>query len=62
MTFLGARFANYQTKLGIIKIIENYVVEVAEETKIPYEIDPKKILLSPIGGMHLKFKKYANVL
>lgn len=62
MTFLGARLGNYLTKLGIIKIIENYVVEVTEVTQIPYTINPKKILLSPIGGMHLKFKKYANAL
>lgn len=54
---IGARFAVYQTKIGLIKILRNYKVDVCEKTVIPYKVEPKSFLLSPKGGIHLKISK-----
>jgi cytochrome P450 family 6 len=53
---IGARFAIYQTKIGLIKMLRKYKVETCEKTK-PYVIDPNTFLLAPKGGIHLKFTK-----
>ncbi|XP_011862719.1 PREDICTED: probable cytochrome P450 6a14 [Vollenhovia emeryi] len=54
---IGARFAVYQSKVGLIKILRNYKVETCEKTPIPYVNDPKAFILSPLGGLHLKIIK-----
>ncbi|XP_017888037.1 probable cytochrome P450 6a14 [Ceratina calcarata] len=54
---IGARFAVYQSKVGLMTILRNYKVEVCDKTKIPYEIEPAAFLLAPKGGIHLKFTK-----
>jgi len=54
---IGARFAVHQTKIGLIKILRHYKVEICEKTPIPYINDPKAFLLAPIGGIHLKIIK-----
>lgn len=59
--FSGARFAIYQSKLGITKIIRNYKVEPCEKTPIPYVNDPKAFVLTPKGGMHLKIIKINRI-
>ncbi|XP_072756853.1 cytochrome P450 6A1-like [Anoplolepis gracilipes] len=51
---IGARFAIFQTKIGLIKILRNYKVETCEKTLIPYVINPKALMLAPKGGIHLK--------
>ena len=55
--FLGARFAIYQSKLGIIKVIENHAVEVSEKMHVPYEFQPGAFILEPKNGIHLKIKR-----
>lgn len=54
---LGGRFANYQSKIGLITVLENYEVQTCEKTCIPYVNDPKSFLLVPVGGLTLKFVK-----
>ncbi|XP_029676795.1 cytochrome P450 6B1-like [Formica exsecta] len=54
---IGARFAVYQTKIGLIRILRNYKVETCDKTQIPYVIDPKAFLLAPKGGIYLKIIK-----
>jgi len=54
---IGARFAVYQTKLGLVKLLRHYKVETCEKTQIPYINDPKAFLLAPLGGIHLKIVK-----
>ncbi|XP_076763525.1 putative cytochrome P450 6a14 [Xylocopa sonorina] len=54
---IGARFAIYQSKIGLITILRNYRVEVCDKTMIPYVIDPASFLVSPKGGIYLKFTK-----
>jgi len=39
---LGARFAVYQSKVGLTKILQNYIIETCEKTPIPYANNPKK--------------------
>lgn len=54
--FSGARFAIFQTKLGLIKILRKYKVETCEKT-LPYVNDPKSFLMAPKGGIYLKITK-----
>ncbi|XP_025263422.1 probable cytochrome P450 6a13 [Camponotus floridanus] len=54
---IGARFALYQTKIGLIKILRNYKVEVCDKTQIPYITDPKAFLLVPKDGIYLRIIK-----
>ncbi|XP_057322394.1 probable cytochrome P450 6a14 [Microplitis mediator] len=54
---IGARFANHQTKVGLIKLLENFKVDVCEKTEIPYEVNPRSFLLAPKNGIYLKFSK-----
>ncbi|XP_024867536.1 probable cytochrome P450 6a13 [Temnothorax curvispinosus] len=54
---IGARFAVYQSKVGLVKILRNYKVETCEKTPIPYVNDPKARILAPKGGLHLKIIK-----
>ncbi|XP_029175225.1 cytochrome P450 6A1-like [Nylanderia fulva] len=54
---IGSRFAIYQTKIGLIKILRNFKVETCNKTQIPYVIDPKAFLLAPKDGIYLKIIK-----
>lgn len=54
---IGARFAIYQSKIGIITVLKNYEIQTCEKTCIPYVNDPKAFLLAPVGGVTLKFVK-----
>ncbi|XP_043471294.1 probable cytochrome P450 6a14 [Leptopilina heterotoma] len=54
---IGARFAVYQTKVGLMTILKNYRVDVCEKTTIPYVNHQSSFLLQPKDGIYLKFKK-----
>ncbi|XP_017798087.1 PREDICTED: probable cytochrome P450 6a17 [Habropoda laboriosa] len=54
---IGSRFANYQTRVGLITILRNYKVDVCEKTVIPYKSDPLTFMMSLKGGVHLKITK-----
>ncbi|KZC12359.1 putative cytochrome P450 6a14 [Dufourea novaeangliae] len=54
---IGARFAVYQSKVGVISILRNYRVDVCEKTTIPYESDSRSFLLALKGGVVLKITK-----
>ncbi|XP_026675117.1 cytochrome P450 6A1-like [Ceratina calcarata] len=47
---IGARFAIFQTKIGLIKVIKNFKVDVCEQTQIPFINDPRMLFLSPKDG------------
>ncbi|XP_044009989.1 probable cytochrome P450 6a14 [Aphidius gifuensis] len=53
---IGLRFAGYQFKLGIIKILKNYRVKPSKSTVVPYEIDKGSFILTPKNGIHLVFE------
>ncbi|XP_076374791.1 putative cytochrome P450 6a14 [Megalopta genalis] len=54
---IGARFAIYQSKVGLISILRNNKVEVCEKTTIPYKSDARAFLLTLKGGVMLKMSK-----
>ncbi|XP_003704279.2 putative cytochrome P450 6a23 [Megachile rotundata] len=54
---IGARFAVFQTKVGIITVLRNYKVDVCEKTTVPYKADPRAFLLTLQGGVNLKIVK-----
>ncbi|EFN73381.1 Probable cytochrome P450 6a13 [Camponotus floridanus] len=54
---IGARFGIHQTKIGLIKILRNYKVEVCDKTQIPYINNSKSLLLAPKDGIHLRIIK-----
>lgn len=56
----GARFAIYQTKIGLIKILQNYEVHVCEKTPIPYVLNPYAFIICPKGGLYLNIIKSKN--
>lgn len=55
--FAASRFAVYQTKVGLVKILRKYRIDVCEKTQIPYANDPKAFLLTPRGGIYLRITK-----
>ncbi|XP_025262219.1 probable cytochrome P450 6a14 [Camponotus floridanus] len=54
---IGARFGIHQTKIGLIKILRNYKVEICDKTQIPYINNSKSLLLAPKDGIHLRIIK-----
>ncbi|XP_078037574.1 putative cytochrome P450 6a14 [Augochlora pura] len=57
---IGARFAIFQTKIGIIKAIRNYKVDTCETTVYPCKFNPSTFLLVPTHPITLKFTKINN--
>ncbi|XP_046752753.1 probable cytochrome P450 6a14 [Diprion similis] len=54
---IGARFGTCQTKLGLIKVLSKFKVDLCDKIQIPYVPSPASFLLEPVGGIHLKFTK-----
>jgi len=56
----GARFAIYQVKIGLIKVLMNYKIDVCEKTEIPIIHHPMShIMLQPKNGVHVRLIKMA---
>lgn len=58
---IGSRFAVYQTKIGLLKILRSFKVDPTETTKIPYEVDQKAFIPGPKDGMPLRFSRVIEV-
>ncbi|PBC27053.1 Cytochrome P450 6a2 [Apis cerana cerana] len=58
---IGLRFATYQSKIGLIKILSNYKIEICDKTLIPYKYDPFSFISLPLKG-HLKHGFFPNFL
>lgn len=57
---IGARFAVNQTKVGLIKVLMNYKIDVCEKTKIPVTHEPLSGLMLQINhGLYVKLTKLA---
>ncbi|XP_015434757.1 PREDICTED: probable cytochrome P450 6a14 [Dufourea novaeangliae] len=54
---IGARFGDYQTKVGLITILRKHRVDVCEKTRIPYVPDSQSFVLTLKGGVVLKITK-----
>ncbi|XP_044004561.1 probable cytochrome P450 6a13 [Aphidius gifuensis] len=57
---VGMRFAYQQSKVGLIKILERYRVDVCDKTDIPYKFSTRGFSLEPLNGIYLKFTKLDN--
>jgi len=57
ISFSATRFAIYECKAGLIKILRNYKVETCEKTPIPYVNSSNTFLLAPKDGLYLKIIK-----
>ncbi|XP_058454845.1 probable cytochrome P450 28a5 [Malaya genurostris] len=53
---IGMRFALAQAKRGIVEIIDKFELTVNLKTKVPFEYDPKMILLYVAGGIWLDLR------
>ncbi|XP_053982864.1 cytochrome P450 6A1-like [Hylaeus volcanicus] len=54
---IGARFAHYQSKVGLITILRNHKVDVCEKTTIPFKAMKESFLLALEGGVYLSITK-----
>ncbi|EZA59932.1 Cytochrome P450 6a2 [Ooceraea biroi] len=55
---IGARFAVYQVKIGLIKVLMNYKIDVCEKTEIPLTNEPMSaIMLQPRHGVYVKLTR-----
>ncbi|KAJ3637794.1 hypothetical protein MTP99_001222 [Tenebrio molitor] len=54
---LGQKFGVVQIKIGVAYIIRNYQVFVNNKTQLPLKYNPIYLLISPIGGLWIDFKK-----
>ncbi|XP_060824009.1 uncharacterized protein LOC132911409 [Bombus pascuorum] len=59
---IGARFAQYQSKVGLATILRNHRVDVCEKTKIPFENDNRTVILALKGGVYLKIAKIREIM
>ncbi|XP_031772912.1 probable cytochrome P450 6a14 [Apis florea] len=57
---IGARFAVYQVKIGLIKILRNFKLDVCDKTLIPYKFHPRALLLSPFTDIYLKITRLTD--
>lgn len=54
---LGMRFGLMQSKLGIVKLLQNFEISTSSKTPIPMKFTPASPFLAPVGGMSLTMKK-----
>ncbi|XP_050307893.1 probable cytochrome P450 6a14 isoform X2 [Anthonomus grandis grandis] len=52
---LGMRFAMVQAKIALTLSLMNFKFELSERTILPLKMETKGIILSPIGGLWIKF-------
>lgn len=56
----GSRFGTYQTKIGLVKIIRKYKVEICDKTLIPYKFNSFANFLMPSTGLYLMITDVEN--
>ena len=54
---IGLRFGMMQSKLAILKLLQNFEFSPSDKTPIPMKFVPSSPFLAPLGGMWLKIKK-----
>lgn len=53
----GARFGLFSAKIGVATMVANFLVEPCAKTPRQIKYHALAWLLSPVGGLHLKFSK-----
>ncbi|XP_011302432.1 cytochrome P450 6k1 [Fopius arisanus] len=56
-TCIGLRLGLIQAKLGIITMLSKYEISPCKETLIPMRLNPKAVIVTPDGGVHLTVRK-----
>lgn len=54
---IGMRFGMMQSKVAIVKLLQNYELSTCDKTTIPMKFVPSSPFLAPVGGMWLELKK-----
>ncbi|XP_066247950.1 cytochrome P450 6a2-like [Euwallacea similis] len=54
---LGMRFAMIQLKIALTLSLLNYELRLSKRTKLPLKMEKKGIILAPIGGLWIEFKR-----
>jgi len=52
--FIGSRFAMLQLKMALAAIISKFDLSVCERTIFPAQIDPRQMVVAPLGGVWLQ--------
>lgn len=53
----GMRLGLMQSKLGLIQILKDHEFSPCEKTRIPMVLDPKALVTTALGGIHLNIRK-----
>lgn len=53
---IGLRFGMMQARIGLLTLLNNFEVSLCSKTKIPLDFEPHPLMLTPKGGIYLKFK------
>ncbi|KAJ3641250.1 hypothetical protein Zmor_027764 [Zophobas morio] len=56
---LGQRFGALQVKVGVSYLIKNFELRLNKKTQVPLKFDPANVLVAPVGGLWIDFKKIA---
>lgn len=54
---IGLRFGLMQAKIGLVTLLSNYEFSICSKSSVPIDIDKKKFVLSPSGGVWLNVKR-----
>lgn len=46
-----------QTKIALVKILQNFKVSASGKTNIPVTFEPSSVFQTPVGGMWLRLEK-----
>lgn len=55
--FPGKIFSTAQVKIGVIYLVKNFRISLAEETPYPFVVDPSSFFSLPKDPIKLKFQR-----
>ncbi|XP_011301575.1 probable cytochrome P450 6a14 [Fopius arisanus] len=57
---VGARFGSIQTKVGIVKLLQRFVIDVCDKTDKEYTLNNRAFMLTPKNGIILRVCKLSD--
>lgn len=55
---IGLRFGMLQAKLCLAMLLKNFDITISSRMKVPVQLNPQAIFLSPVDGMWLKLTPF----